>query len=224
MKWLNKEDFAFQDNIPNVMSPVATFTCPLSQFVRLNGGQPFYLAITATQQATVATPSATFTFTTTYEPQAPYDENGNAIYALSAIAYDLTKNNIPAVVATSISGNDITFPGITGADASDNIAVWYRIATGSWSLYVQAGTTEKTSYMIRQGGFRTLNAIDQWNAKTLIQLPTDYPIAPADQLVLAVNTPATISMDTTAVATGFGYDLNVASFLRFPVEVTEQPS
>lgn len=224
MKWLNKSDFVFQNNIPNVMSPVATFTCPLSQFYKLIGGQPFNLAITAYEHTTVATPSATFTFTTTYEPQAPYDENGNPINEISAIAYDITLNNVPAVAATGISGNVITFPGITGAGANDDIGVWYRIAKGSWVLYVQAGTSEKTSYMIMEGAFRTLNAIDQWNSKTLITLPADYPIAPADQLVLAVNTPATISMDTTSVATGFSYDLNVASFLRFPVEITEQPS
>lgn len=224
MKWLNKDDFVFQDNIPNVMSPVAIFNCPLSQFYKLLGGSPFYLAITAYEKFTVATPSAEFTVDTTYEPQAPMDENGNAMYDLAAIAYDITANSILPVTPTSISGNTITFPGITGASADDEIGVWYRIARGSWSLYVQAGTSEKTSYMIMQGGFRTLNAVDQWNNKTQLKLPTDYPIAPADQLILAVNTPATISLTTTSIATGFSYDLNSASFLRMPVDIVEQPS
>ncbi len=224
MKYLELSDFVPSTNIPNVLSPVATYTCPLSVAYEILGGIPYHLAITAYQSQTVATPSATFTITTNYNIQVPTDEYGNPLYAITAIAYDVTANNILPVVPTNVSGNVITFPGIQGAANGDTIGVWYRLGQDYWSIYVKTGTTKQTSFMIETGAVRTLNAIDQYNAKTLLTFAQNYPLAPGDQLIIAVKSPATISMSTRSIATGFNYELNTAAMLRFPVNVVTQPA
>lgn len=226
MRYLNKDDFVLQANIPSLESPVATYTCPQSQLVEVLGGLPFLLSITAYQAQVVANPTAPFTVTTSYPIQVPVDQYGNQLLAITAIAYDLTLATAAPVIPTSVSGNVITFPAIAGSAASDNIGVWYRLGTGQWTMYVASGKTIKKNYMIRSGGIQTLNAIDQYNNKTLLTLAQNYPIAPGDQLILTVNTPATVQLGTTSIvpSTNFSYDLNVAASMRFPVNITNQPS
>ena len=224
MKFLDKSDFVFQTNIANLMSPVATFTAPLSQMYSILDNFPYLLAITAYQAFTVATPTSAFTVTTTYPIAVPTDSNGNSLYSITAVAYDVTNNTLPPVTPTSITGNEITFPAIAGSAANDSIGVWYRLLLGTWRLYVQSGTTKSVSYTIIDGAIAPLNLTDQWDSRTMRTFPQKFPLAPADRLILAVKTPATVQMSSLSIATGFKYDINTASFLRLPVDVVNQPS
>jgi hypothetical protein len=95
MKFLDKSDFVFQTNIANLMSPVATFTAPLSQMYSILDNFPYLLAITAYQAFTVATPSSSFNVTTTSPIAVPTDSNGNSLFSITAVAYDVTNNTLP---------------------------------------------------------------------------------------------------------------------------------
>ena len=225
MKFLRRPDFVLSANIASVESPIATYTCPQSQFVQLLSGTPFYLYITAYTTTTLATAGAAFSVTPQYLVQPVVSPQGTNIVTSTAIAYDLTLKTAPPVYPTSISGNTINFPAISGSAANDTIGVWYLVGTGTYTIYVQAGKTTKKSYTIASGSLMLLNSLDQFYSKTQLLLPENAPLAPGDQLIISVNTPATISMTTlqTIPAANFPYELDTPAMIEFPVEITNQP-